>query len=41
MEEKKEHEESKKISLLELLIEALKEKEEAKKPKLVEAVSSS
>ena len=41
MEEKKpvpEEKESKKISLLELLIEALKEKQEEKKPKLVEAV---
>jgi hypothetical protein len=31
-------EEGKKVSLLELLIDALKSKEEEKKPKLVEAV---
>jgi len=31
-------EEGKKISILELLVEALKEKQEEKKPKLVEAV---
>jgi hypothetical protein len=31
-------EEEKKVSLLELLIDALKSKEEEKKPKLVEAV---
>jgi hypothetical protein len=31
-------EEGKKVSILELLIDALKEKEEEKKPKLVEAV---
>jgi len=31
-------EEEKKVSILELLIDALKEKEEEKKPKLVEAV---
>jgi hypothetical protein len=43
MEEKpqapaQEREEGKKISILELLVEALKEKQEEKKPKLVEAV---